>query len=129
MKINQVIIASVFYTVSFNLYAIDVTRFQNACKDSLAYFNTQSKEYTHFGAGYCVGLIKGFSELSTYQNSVGINSGLCIPKNVSIKELTEVILNYIERTPALNLLDDKVASDTTIAYVAISEKYGCTSDK
>lgn len=127
MKLNQVIIAIALYFFSFNLYAIDVTRFQNACKDSLAYIDTQSTEYTNFGAGYCTGFIKAFLELTSYQNRVGLNTGFCIPNNVSTKDVIELVLDYINKKPHIKMLSEKIANEGTIVYVAMSEKYACSS--
>lgn len=116
---SKTIISLILCAVSLNAFAIDGLQFLRGCKDSLDVID-KNYEKANLNAGYCVGYIRGYTDLEKFYSEITTKHFFCIPDNAKPEQLIRIVVKYMEDNPAMLHLED-----STIIFNALAHNFKC----
>lgn len=97
----------------------DGNAFLRNCSDALR-FETLTDDDERLNAGVCYGFVLGVRQTLMMWQQFGPDLDLCIPANVSLKQLVQVFVKYMEDNP------EKLQYSASVLLVtAASEEWPC----
>lgn len=122
MVLSIVLFFFLLVPISASAAAYDGAHLLNGCRvvagDEVSNLNKEEKENASY---FCLGILMGISSLHHVQTiRHRLQTGLCLPEEITIDDLVKLTITYLEQNRYL--LEDSAG---VVASRAIYEKYAC----